>query len=65
MIAQYPRRICGLCGAKHGRSRPANGTWSMGPCDICGETKLVTDPATYHHLKDCWIAAAMANGRKS
>jgi hypothetical protein len=51
----YPKWACAECGEKHG-SKKANlkyqDEWFLGPCEVCGEESLVTDPKEYGHFVD-------------
>ena len=46
----YPEWICHECGMKYGRREPGSATWHTGKCDVCGETKSVTQPRDFGHL---------------
>lgn len=58
--ADYPDWICYECGMKYGRSEPRKSTWHIGRCDICGETKSVTQPRDFGHL----VGMELMTGRK-
>lgn len=52
MLPQYIQWVCMDCGKEHGRSRPSECcTWHVGKCDICGQTKEVTEPRDFGHLR--------------
>lgn len=47
---EYPDWVCGMCGLKaRGMPLPAWAcpTWHKGKCDVCGETKPVTEPRDF------------------
>lgn len=51
---QYPSVICNDCGRKHGRRECGMATWSVDKCDVCGETKPVTQPRDFGGLREGW-----------
>lgn len=48
----YPTWICSDCGNKHGNRKCGVATWHVDRCCICGETKEVTEPRDFGHLKE-------------
>lgn len=52
----YPRLICIECGNKYGRGLNEQhiSTWHEGKCEICKESKIVTEPRDFGHLVDGW-----------
>ena len=53
-MADYPEWICTECGDKHGRRECGWATWHEGTCGVFGETKAVTGPRKFGHLKENW-----------
>lgn len=53
-LFKYPDWICADCGDKYGNKECGVSTWHMDICDICGETKPVTEPRDFGHLKKGW-----------
>ena len=50
MTAIYPNQVCKSCGDKaqtDSRKVFLTATYHMGICDVCGDDKPVTDPATF------------------
>jgi len=39
--------LCADCGAKRGVYRLTTGDWHKGRCDLCGESKPLTECADY------------------
>lgn len=56
----YPQWICVDCGQKHGKRVPQFHIFTahINKCDVCGYTKIVSEPRDYGHLKDTWKACA-------
>ena len=55
-VPPYPVWICLPCGNRLGRGAPAGHvcTVHIGVCDVCGETRAVTEPRDFGYLKDGW-----------
>lgn len=51
---EYPIWVCDDCGRKHGHKEPRRATWHEDLCGVCGETKMVTEPRDFGHLKPTW-----------
>lgn len=45
-LKPYPYRVCHDCGAKYGKAWTMS-TWHSNVCQVCGETKAVTEPRDY------------------
>lgn len=58
----YPDQVCISCGNRHGRGMPEGHlcTMHLGECGICGETRPVTEPRDFGHLKPGWREARAA-----
>lgn len=59
----YPSWVCYDCGMRLGRREYGDGemkssTWHTGRCDVCGETKSVTEPRDFGHLVNLSCARA-------
>lgn len=52
----YPTWVCFDCGKKYGRGAPPGHVCAVhdGICDICTQTKQVTEPRDFGHLKAGW-----------
>lgn len=50
-----PAWVCYPCGARYGTRIPADATWHIGPCDVCGRDHLaVTEPRDFGYLRMEW-----------
>lgn len=56
MTKPYPQWVCISCGNKYGNGMPKDHVCTMheGVCGICGETRGVTEPRDFRHLKQGW-----------
>lgn len=52
--ASYPAWVCWDCGKQYGKRVPWLSTWNVDTCGVCGETKDVTEPRDFGHLKEGW-----------
>lgn len=52
----YPAWVCIDCGNKYGRGYPDGHCCTVhnGTCGLCGQTKPVTEPRDFGHLKQGW-----------
>lgn len=57
-MPDYPAWVCLPCGNKWGRRVGGGGvcTVHQGVCGVCGETRAVTEPRDFGHLKQGWEA---------
>ena len=39
--------VCLDCGRKHGKYEPADATWHIGTCSMCGRELAVTEPRDF------------------
>lgn len=53
---EYPAWACFPCGNKYGRGMPEGHVCTIhtGVCGICGDTRAVTEPRDFGHLKPGW-----------
>ena len=43
--------VCNECGARYGKYSVGCSSVHMGTCDVCGETRFVTEPRDYGYLE--------------
>lgn len=51
---EYPEWVCRDCGAQYGNRPGGLCTMHYGKCDVCGESKAVTQPRDFGGLRDGW-----------
>ena len=51
----YPQWVCGDCGSRYGNKPCGISTWHNDICGVCGNTRPVTEPRDFGHLKQEWI----------
>lgn len=51
-LKEYPTWVCQECGEKASKGKQKTiSTWHEGKCDVCGETKSVTEPRDFYYPK--------------
>ena len=66
VLDDYPAWVCLPCWNKHGRGYTEGHVCTVhtGVCGICGQTRAVTEPRDFGHLKPGWREVPNAEGKR-